>query len=134
MAVLESANMKPTILFLLALLSFALCGNAAAHATSGEEMLKKCKKIPDTASFDAGFCAGFVDAVLDTLNMWEASDVFEKRSHDKDVRFCLPEEVTNGQILLVFVKYLEDHPEELHKPANLLLIEALRKAFPCERQ
>jgi hypothetical protein len=44
----------------------------------------------------------------------------------------LPAEVTNGQIVLVFVKYLEVHPERLHKPANLLLVEALRKAFPCK--
>jgi hypothetical protein len=28
-----------------------------------------------------GYCAGFISAVLDTLNMWEASDVYEKRTH-----------------------------------------------------
>ena len=107
------------------------CSVARAGADSGSELLSKCKV--QTASFDMGYCAGFISAVLDTLNMWEASDVYEKRTHDKDVRFCLPAEVTNGQIILVFVKYMEDHPEQLHKPANLLLVEALRKAFPCKQ-
>jgi Rap1a immunity proteins len=111
-------------------LSLLCCGNARANATSGEELLQKCKT--ESANYGSGFCHGFIAAVLDTLTMWEASDSYEKRTHDKDVRFCLPAEVTNGQIVLVFVKYLEDHPEKLHMPANLLLVEALRKAFPCK--
>jgi hypothetical protein len=49
------------------------------------------------------------------------------------VKFCLPVNVDNGQILLVFIKYLEDDPEELHKPANLLFVEEMRKAFPCKK-
>ncbi|MGO9640246.1 MAG: Rap1a/Tai family immunity protein [Candidatus Acidiferrales bacterium] len=31
----------------------------------------------------------------------------------------------------VFVKFLDDHPEELNRPAALLLAEALHEAFPC---
>lgn len=128
---LQFAIMKPTIFLIGVLLSLSLGGRAFARATSGEEILSKCQESAE--AFDNGFCAGFMDATLDTLNMWEASDISKKRSHDNDVHFCVPDKVTNGQLLRVFVKYLEDHPEELHKPANLLLVEAFRKAFPCQQ-
>jgi hypothetical protein len=121
--------MRVTNVLAVAVFSLLLC-SAAFAADTGEELLHKCKVTEP--KFDSGFCAGYIGATLDTLNMWEASDAFEKRTHDGDVKFCLPAEVTNGQIVLVFVKYLEDHPEELHKPANLLLVKALRKAFPCK--
>jgi Rap1a immunity proteins len=117
---------------LAATLLLIFCGTVHAQATTGETILKKCKGIASKPSaWDDGFCAGFIDATIDTLTMWEASDIFAKRTHDKDVKFCFPTNVDNGQIILVFVKYLEDHPEELHKPANLLFVESMRKAFPC---
>ena len=34
----------------------------------------------------------------------------------------------------VAVKYLEDHPEIRHRPANSIVMEALSKAFPCKSQ
>jgi hypothetical protein len=84
-----------------------------------------------SVAFDGGFCAGFIDAVIDSMNMWEADDISEKRPHA--IRFCLPQEGTNGQYLQVFLKYLDQHPEELHKAAAFLLVESLRAAFPCSR-
>jgi hypothetical protein len=44
----------------------------------------------------------------------------------------ISEAVTNDQVVKVFVKYLDDHPEELHRVAALLLSEALHSAFPCK--
>jgi hypothetical protein len=42
----------------------------------------------------------------------------------------VPVEVKQEQMLAVVVKYLNDHPEERHKPGALLVIFALSKAFP----
>lgn len=115
------------------LLSLLVCGTVRAQAASGEELLKKCKGIESKpTAYDNGFCAGFITATIDTLRMWEVSDYVAKRTHDKDMKFCFPDNVDNGQILLVFVKYLEDHPEELHKAATLLFVEAMGRAFPCK--
>jgi hypothetical protein len=48
--------------------------------------------------------------------------------------YCPPEDVTYDQYSQVFIKYLEDHPEELHKVASKLLYNSLIKAFPCPKQ
>jgi len=40
--------------------------------------------------------------------------------------------VWEKQLKAVVVKYLNDHPEEQHKPASELVIFALGKAFPPE--
>jgi hypothetical protein len=129
-----NATISPMRTLLAAtLLSLFLC--ATVHATTtGEELLQKCKGIASKPTvYESGFCAGYISATIETLSMWETSDFYSKRTHEQDAKFCFPDNVDNGQILLVFIKYLEDHPEELHKPANLLFVQAMRKAFPCKK-
>jgi len=41
------------------------------------------------------------------------------------------DEAENDQFIRVAVKYLEDHPEDLHAQAAILIQAALREAFPC---
>ena len=66
---------------------------------------------------------------MNTQDFWKATDLIQKTTHSP--HYCLPEDVTNGDILEVFNKYLNYHPEELNKPAAFLLVEALAKAFAC---
>jgi len=122
--------MKPATVIAALLISLIICGSAGAQATTGQQIQDKCKALVNqNSSFSGGFCAGFIDGVINSQWMWEASDKFHKQSHF--LSLCLPQEGTNGQYLQVFLKYLDDHPEELHKPAALLLVESLAKAFPC---
>ncbi|WP_367159421.1 Rap1a/Tai family immunity protein [Mesorhizobium sp.] len=44
---------------------------------------------------------------------------------------CIPSGATNDQLAEVVIKYLGDHPEELHYPAAPLSMVAIAKAFPC---
>jgi hypothetical protein len=44
---------------------------------------------------------------------------------------CPPDGVSNGQLVKVFVKYLDQHPEKLHLPAVQLVYDATNDAFPC---
>lgn len=117
--------MKTATVVGLCLWCLIACGQASAGLTGGEEIQKECEK-PDAvpSAFSNGFCAGFVTGVVEAQTMWERRTL-------KHPSFCLPEKSTNGQILKVFTKYLDDHPEELHQPAALLLVTSLRHAFPC---
>jgi hypothetical protein len=46
--------------------------------------------------------------------------------------FCLPQEgIRVSQGMRIVVHYLETHPERLHLHQRVLVIEALRDAFPC---
>jgi hypothetical protein len=48
-------------------------------------------------------------------------------------RLLFAEDVTTGQGLKVLVKYIDDHPEELHERTALLATRAFVKAWPCSR-
>lgn len=45
------------------------------------------------------------------------------------VKYC-HEGRTNEQRILVVKKYLREHPEKLHLPANTVVLDALAEAFP----
>ncbi len=44
---------------------------------------------------------------------------------------CMSEGVTVEQARLVFLKCVDNHPEELHLPAMKVLSNAMLVAFPC---
>ena len=135
--------MKPTLIAVAVLLSLALTAGAGAQTTTGAEIISKCNQAvrdvdndtstdkPPVKSFDVGFCFGFMDGANSAHQIWAASDKTNHRNHA--MSYCFPDSVTNGQMLRVFVKYLDEHPQDLHEPAALLYIEAMRKAFPCGR-
>jgi len=87
----------------------------------GTDLLRLCKTPEGTnqAEFCSGFILGIRDGVPLTTNLRNAAPIFEE-----------PSEAKQDQLKAVVVKYLNDHPEEHHKPAGLLVLFALRKAFP----
>jgi hypothetical protein len=65
-------------------------------------------------------CFGFIEAVQQMGSLG-----------DENSLFCPPDGVTYGQSKRIVLKYLNDHPEELHLPSTFLVSEAFRGAFPC---
>jgi hypothetical protein len=59
------------------------------------------RRITVDNAFVGGYCMGIVEAT-----MWSLPGTGV---------VCLPKGVTTGQGLKVLVKYLDDHPEELHE-------------------
>ena len=51
---------------------------------------------------------------------------------NKNMVYCIPSGVTSDQLVDIFIKYLNDHPESLHEKAQFLALSSLLKAFPCE--
>jgi hypothetical protein len=68
----------------------------------------------------AQICNGYLQGAIDTFE-------FERASGS----LCIPNEVKSEQAIRVFMKYSDDHPEELHKAAPVVVLEAMRQAFPC---
>ena len=64
-------------------------------------------------------CLGYVAGVSDALTV-------EGIRH-----FCLPFRSDSGDITEVVAKYLEQHPDELHKSAYTLVVQSLASAYPC---
>lgn len=87
-------------------------------------VLKQRLELLDTATdltgrFVAMRAVGYVDGIADAA----AGLGFT----------CYPEGDVKGQIREVVMKYLRDHPDRLHDPAPLLVLNGLFEAFPCNR-
>jgi hypothetical protein len=105
------------------------CANAEISGNSLSEYCNEQIKILNNNGYTtsnqtdmqlsrANFCAGYVAAISDTYGSF----------------ICVPETVTYSQAIKITAKYLNDHPEKLNIPADLLIYAALRDAFPCPKK
>lgn len=63
--------------------------------------------------------AGYILGVHDTLD---------------GIFFCSPDNATPVQIVDVAIKYLKDNPAKRNKASNLLVVDALKDAWPCPKK
>jgi hypothetical protein len=85
--------------------------------SSGSAFISRCDPAPD--AWIDGFCRGYVSGLSEPGPLLVAAPN------------CPPKGVTYGQDYLIVVKYIHNHPEEMHKQTSVLVLEALREAFPC---
>lgn len=123
-------------------------------AHDGNQMLKACKaylnmmSLSDRPANDPGFrdvdylelmngtyCKGYLMGIVEEQFVWAAADPPAPTGADPGVRhFCLPDALTPEQEVRVIVKWLEDHPEQLHEGALVVVHRALGEAFSCAQQ
>lgn len=73
--------------------------------------------------FEAGTALGYVLGIFDSV----------EENPDSINLFDSPPNVTAGQIMGVVFKYFEEHPEERHERANILVNRALLEAWPKKK-
>ena len=121
-------------LMAVALVGILGSGTAMAAGRDGNELLGQCQhfiRLVDGGTarsdehYDAGTCGGFVQGVNSSVFFY--SEVLEK-----DDKFCVPDSVTNGQLVRIVVKYLKDNPKILNKDRTTLVWLALKDAYPCK--
>ena len=83
-------------------------------------------KASQTDYVYAAACANYLEGVLDafeTIREWGTavrSDVL-----------CVPNDVKRDQVVRVFTKYADAHPEVLNRSATSTIWSAMHFAFPC---
>jgi Rap1a immunity proteins len=115
------------ILFLGGLLVFsryAGAQNPVASTYSGNDLLRDCSDRNDGPSFS--FCLGYINGLRDGV-------VFASVGLGAKPSFEISEKVELGQLKDVVVKYLNEHPEERHSRAAVLVQSALVRAFPRQK-
>jgi len=131
-------------LFALLLVVGVSLPGPAANIKDGNDLLDACRdadKSPDEMKTQdqlrrSMMCLGYITGVADGIKV--ATQVNEQINEkprnlgDWGGLFCAPDEVKVGQVLRVVVKYLRDHPGELHNPSADLIVAALNAAFPCK--
>jgi hypothetical protein len=83
------------------------------------------KESGNVNAFRAAYCMAFIEG---TLRGWEAGAFVR----DAPVNYCIGSGVTLGQIMRAVVKNLRDNPAEMRGRAEVSVIAAVQKAFPCE--
>ena len=105
------------LLVLLMLMTMSLPATAAAYK-NGNQLLANCES---SGYYDLATCLGYIMGVSDTS---------EGKTWDGRT-YCEPPEVKSGQLQMIVIKHLNEHPEERHYVAYALVQNALFKAFPC---
>jgi len=80
-------------------------------------------ELKTLALIKANYCNGLLRGVKDTHDMVS--------SELKSRYFCIPNEVKLPQLVRIVVKYLEEHPEELHVFDSGLVLKSYVVNFPC---
>jgi hypothetical protein len=109
---------------------------AEDFANDGNYLLANCtiaKKYIDGETtetggdtFRFGMCLGVVEGARNMMMLMESV-------LDKSRRTCFPENgIKNDQAVRIVLKYLNDHPAELHQDQTYLTFMAMRNAFHCK--
>ena len=105
-------------LFLLLLLALPLAANSqGGNFQNGNKLKTHCAK----EGFSDGFCMGYIIGVAD----------------NNSFLICAPGGsggVTQGQFTDIVKKYLNDNPALLHRDDDVLVLDALKQAFPCPKK
>jgi hypothetical protein len=108
----------------LLIVTFAIPQVSSAFFIDGSQLAQSMREYDKAAANAPGVdwkqaneFTAYVAGAYDTL---ELADLI-----------CKPPEMTRRQLNAVVAKYLKEVPESWHRPAAILISEALRKAFPC---
>lgn len=72
------------------------------------------------------YCYGYFSGILD------ANALFN-RINPKTMIFCPPDEgISLEKAAKIYVKWLKEHPEDMHTPARIIVPIALKSVFPCK--
>jgi hypothetical protein len=96
------------------------------------------KEDTESANYLVAGCNNFsqgkfnVDPVLQALCFGRVAGIADVSQSNGLT--CAPEAVNIRQVLLVVVKYVNEHPQRMHERFSLLTLEALQIVWPCHAQ
>ncbi len=137
--------MKKYAVPLISLILFLVSSSGHAFyitGMTGEDLLRVCtEEGTNTTQGDIAFaksvaeigvCLGYLAGIID-MSAYYTVILSATNCPNKKVTylFCIPDDATPTQKMKVVIKYLNDHPEELNKPAIGIVIEAYQQYFPC---
>jgi hypothetical protein len=76
-----------------------------------------------------GYVGGFASGVVHEQRFGETAT-----GHKVPAAFCVQDGVEELQMIRIVLKYIRDNPADAHLSTPVLIIAALRKAYPCQSQ
>jgi hypothetical protein len=102
-----------------------LSASTASAEVMGNDLKEYCRFVP-TMNQSTAMCLGYISGTLDTIR---GMGVMLKKK-----LACEPPGVTGDQIVSMTIKYMADHPENLHFTGSSLILNLYTKSFPCKGQ
>lgn len=132
------ASLRHKKLTLLLFFGMLLVGSPKLHAETTEVLLSDCRPVTQAkvtasgevvmnADFESGFCWGAfatIDQMLMTINSKTKNPIFN---------VCLPKNHTRYQMIAIFVRYAEKHPDRYNEDSPWVAFDAAKEAFPCPK-
>lgn len=124
---------KLPALIALALLLMAIPAKSLGEMYNGYMLLKDCREFqkymddnedPSIVMSSIGHCLGYLQGHIDFQQHL-------KKNSPSEVKHCFPVYITLTQLGKITVKYLEDNPDKLNKPALDIALAAFEESFPC---
>ena len=122
------------LLTFLSLAATVVCGQAATYGDTEQAFrdcqlfLERSRELTAEESKRATSCFNFVIGAWDMGEYLSWREVFL----GKDPPFCPPEEeVDVTKPILVFVNYVEEHPEKMEHRLAMVLEWSFKRAYPC---
>lgn len=104
--------MKKIIFTMLALFT----GSAHADFYTGNKLKSLCNS---QNYVESSVCIGYTVGITDSFSGY---------------LFCPPAEVTAGQLVEMVKKYMNENPAKLHEPSSSIVVDAIKKDFPCKKK
>ena len=126
---------KSALILLIASLYISCIPSQVRAEVDGNMLLNNCVEAikyidnindPSINSASENFCAGYISGV----NELHATFVSSVACFDPPV-FCNPSHDNLNKLVKITVNYLKMHPDDLHYNGSVLILSALKEAFPC---
>jgi hypothetical protein len=128
--------MKTTLILLALSATFASAQTSEFLDRSGNAFVRLCSTIDKDQRSEAesellARCAYYVLGVVQGAE-FGATAIEAKSGKKVPELFCFPNDIENGQLVKIVVKYIREAPEFAHLPTPDLVINAMRRAYPCK--
>jgi hypothetical protein len=97
---------------------------ATSSVVSGNDLYTACKS---SEPVDQAYCMGFVSGVV-------AGAATDRVLSHRPPAWCMRDGVTNGQLVAVTIKFMDDDPSIRDQDAAGIIEFAMVGAFPCPKQ
>lgn len=124
--------------FLLSLMAIAAFGiPLPCRADTTETVLSNCRDVAKAKvtsdgvmlnpNYESGYCMGAFAVVAQMLMAVDSA------THKPLFGVCLNSHHTRTQLIAVFVRYAEKHPERYNEDFPWVAFDAAKEAFPCPK-
>jgi hypothetical protein len=119
------ANLHPSISF-----ASMEAGQLATYCKQSILVTDSKVAVNDQAITCLYYVRGFDDAgKLSPIITTNYTEDLKKRNNNS--MYCSPDSISADQIIRMYVKYVDEHPESRHLLAAIILAEMMMKYFPC---